>query len=246
MKPSIAPAQLAVARKKSVSRPAHDPEADLVIPANERLADRAYRLLEEQIVTLQLAPETVWSEMMLSDRIEIGRTPVREAVQRLATDNIVQIMPRHGIMISQINVHKQLLVLETRRPLECLVATRAAQRATAEEKNRLLVLAQAMAKMGTEDDVFGFLRSYFVSKRLICEGARNPYTARALAPLHTLSRRFYFLHHQEFADLRVVAELHAEQARAVALGDERAGLKATERLLAYAQDFTKRTITNNF
>src|ERR1043166_7236849 len=72
------------------------------------LTDRAYRELEEMIVTLQLSPGTVLSEQALAVRLKIGRTPIREALQRLARDGLVVIMPRRGIMVSEINLRLQL------------------------------------------------------------------------------------------------------------------------------------------
>ena len=50
----------------------------------ETLTDKAYRALEEEIVTLRIPPGTVVSEAILSRRLGVGRTPVREALQRLA------------------------------------------------------------------------------------------------------------------------------------------------------------------
>ena len=66
-------------------------------PRPDRLADIAHSKLEELIVTLELAPGSLWSEAMLSDRIGIGRTPVREAVQRLAWEQLLTIIRRHGV-----------------------------------------------------------------------------------------------------------------------------------------------------
>ena len=74
------------------------------LTAEDRLADRALRLLEEQIVTLQLPPGSIWSEAALSARIKIGRTPVREAVQRLAADHFVVIMRRHGMPLAPLMI----------------------------------------------------------------------------------------------------------------------------------------------
>ena len=92
------------------------------------LTDRAYRELEEMIVTLQLSPGTVLSEQALAARLKIGRTPIREALQRLARDGLVVIMPRRGIMVSEINLRLQLRLLEVRRELERLMASLAAER----------------------------------------------------------------------------------------------------------------------
>ena len=216
------------------------------LTAEDRLADRALRLLEEQIVTLQLPPGSIWSEAALSARIKIGRTPVREAVQRLAADHFVVIMRRHGIMISQINIQDQLFVLEARRQLEGMIASRAARRATPEERERLEIIAGAMSEAGKRGDVFEFLRFYFFSKKLLSAACRNPYAARGVATLHSLSRRFYFIYHKQFGDLSVVAELHAAQARAVARGDEKEAQAASDQILSHAEAFTKRTVTNSF
>src|SRR6516164_1759231 len=111
--------------------------------------------------------------------------------------------------------------------------------------SRAAQIAEALRSTGKGGDVISFLRYYYFSKKMLCEAARNPYAARAIAPLHTLSRRFYFLHHKEFDDLLVVAEHHAAQAAAAAVGDEEAALQASERIVDYAEGFTKRIVTGS-
>ena len=103
--------------KKSVKRRSRVSQSE-----DATLTDRAYRELEEMIVTLQLSPGTVLSEQALAVRLKIGRTPIREALQRLARDGLVVIMPRRGIMVSEINVKLHLRLLEVRRVLERLMA----------------------------------------------------------------------------------------------------------------------------
>ena len=79
------------------------------------LAEKAYDRVEEMIVTLELEPGSVFSEVELSKRIEIGRTPLREALQRLSADRLVKTMPRRGMVVTEINIREQLALLETRR-----------------------------------------------------------------------------------------------------------------------------------
>ena len=87
----------------------------LVISAEEAsLSNQAYSQIEEMIVTMQLAPETPVSEAQLSAFLGIGRTPIREAIQRLSREHLVSIVPKRGIFISDLNTQKQLRVLETR------------------------------------------------------------------------------------------------------------------------------------
>ena len=96
----------------------------------ETLADQAYRELEEEITTLRIPPGAILSEAQLSERFGIGRTPVREALQRLAREGLVVIMPRRGVVVSEIDVAAQLRLLEVRRELERLMVRGAAQRAS--------------------------------------------------------------------------------------------------------------------
>jgi len=183
---------------------------------------------------------------MLSESLGIGRTPVREAVQRLAEYHLVLIIKRHGIRIAEVNEQEQLLVLETRRELERLIATRAARRASAEDKKTLAAMAQALLKAGKAGDVVEMLRQYFVAKTFTASCAGNRFSAQAIAPLYTLSRRFYFMHHKELNDLSEVARLHAELLRAIATGDEQAAAVACDLQIDYAAAFAKRIITRGF
>lgn len=67
----------------------------------EPLTGQAYRLLEEQIVTLRIVPGEVLSEYALAEQLGLGRTPIREALQRLAGEGLVAILPRKGILVTQ-------------------------------------------------------------------------------------------------------------------------------------------------
>ena len=103
----------------------------------ESLTEQAYRVIEEEIVTLRLKPGDVLSEQLLSATTSIGRTPIREALQRLAREGLITILPRKGILVSDINPRNQLLVLEVRRELERLLSRTGAERATPAQRARL-------------------------------------------------------------------------------------------------------------
>ena len=77
------------------------------------LADQAYELLEEKIISLQLKPGRVYSEAELSELIELGRTPMREALLRLAKERLVQMIPRRGVLISDIDLKQHIGLLAT-------------------------------------------------------------------------------------------------------------------------------------
>src|SRR5919202_364371 len=106
------------AKRAMTGQAVHRRRADNVTVADESLTERAYRSLEEQIVTLQIAPGTVVSEVWLSRRLGIGRTPIQEALQRLARERLVVILPRRGIVVAEENVKTQLRLIELRREIE--------------------------------------------------------------------------------------------------------------------------------
>jgi DNA-binding GntR family transcriptional regulator len=213
------------------------------MPHAERLnlADQALMQLEELIVTLELAPGTVWSEAVLCERLQIGRTPVREALQRLQNEHLVEIVPRFGVRIVETNVEDQLLLLEVRRELERLVATRAARRATEEERAQCYQMADDLIAM-LERGVVEFLRYHYRVKRYITSIARNHYAEHALLPFHAISRRFYYLHYLHTRDMPLAAEHHARVIRAVAEGNEAAAATASDVLMDYAVEITRAVI----
>lgn len=208
----------------------------------DTLTDQAYRQIEERIVTLRLRPGEVLSEQQLSASLKIGRTPIREALQRLALEGLVRILPRKGILVSEINPREQLLVLEVRRELERLLSRAGAERATTEEREALNEIARAMDKAGKISDDIAFMRLDRDLNQLMVETAHNDYAARAMKLLSGQSRRFWYMHYKEAADLPLCARLHAEQARAIAKGDPVRAAKATDQLMDYVETFTRATV----
>jgi len=96
------------------------------LPATQ--AEQAYRILLEDIVTLRLDPGEVLAEDALRERLGLGRTPIREALQRLASEDLVVVLPRRGVIVSQINVADLTEIYEVRSKLEGLAARLAAER----------------------------------------------------------------------------------------------------------------------
>jgi DNA-binding GntR family transcriptional regulator len=209
------------------------------VKKQERLVDTAHRKLEEKFINLKLPPGSVWSEEQLSELVGIGRTPVREAVLRMAADHLVDVAKRAGVLIKDVSIQEQLIVLETRRELEALVSSRAARRATDAERAQLRKLAQHIEKAGKEDDVKAYLALHFEIKHFVSAAARNPYAERALTPLHTLSERFYFMYHREINNLLEVSVQHAALTRAIADGDEALAKKLSIEVNDTAETFTK-------
>jgi DNA-binding GntR family transcriptional regulator len=193
------------------------------------------------IITLRLAPGAAVSELALSEALGIGRTPIREALQRLAREGLVAILPRRGILVSEINVKRQLRLLEVRRALETLIARKAARRATEAERARLLELAKTFEACARSRDDVAFMRADREFNTVAAEACHNEFADGAMGLIHSLSRRFYFTHHKQAGDMAVTARAHAAMARAIASGDEERAAKATEKLLDVIERFTRET-----
>jgi DNA-binding GntR family transcriptional regulator len=211
-----------------------------IAPPTESQADTAHRRLEEMIVTLQLPPGSHWSEESLAEKIGIGRTPVREAVKRLQTDYLVSILPRHGLMITEINIHEQLLVIELRRELEAFISTRAARRIMASDRERLAAAADEIDDAGRQGNLEKYLREVFKANNLIAKAAGNPYAARSISPLYAMSRRFYYRYESDLRNLGSMGRLHAERARAVVRQDEKAALVTVTALMDQIESYTRK------
>ncbi|HEX2540571.1 MAG TPA: GntR family transcriptional regulator [Caldimonas sp.] len=194
------------------------------------------------IVTLQLAPGAVVSEAELSERLGIGRTPIREALQRLARERLVNILPRRGVMVSEINVKSQLRLLEVRRELERLISRSAARRATASERDAFRRLADAFEASAAANDDVTFMRTDREFNSLQAAATHNEFAIGAMTLLHGLSRRFWYIHYKQAADMPLTAQLHAAIARAIADADEAGAARATDKLVDAIERFTRDSV----
>ncbi len=195
---------------------------------------------------LELPPGGAVSEAMLSERLGIGRTPFREALQRLARERLVQILPRRGVIVSDINVKAQLRLLEVRREVERLVARSAARRASPEERARFAELAKAFERAARTNDDVTFLRIDREFNELCLVAARNEFATTAMQLMASLSRRFWYLHYKQAADMPETARLHADIARGIAAGDADAAGQAADALLDNIEAFTRNTVSTDF
>ncbi len=203
------------------------------------LTDVAYAALEERIVTLEMAPGADVSEQELCQETGFGRTPVREALQRLAREGLVVVLPRRGIRVTATDPARQLLVLEVRRELERLLSRTAATRATDLQRRDLRAIADGMERAAGTCDDRAFMRLDRQMNLLVMAAAHNEYAAGAMRLINGQSRRFWFQHYKTAADLPLCARLHAAQARAIAAGDAAAAAEALDRLMDYTETFAR-------
>ena len=192
---------------------------------------RAYRILERMIVTLDLAPGSVVTEGALIERVGLGRTPVREAIQRLAWEGLLDIRPRAGIAIAPLHPGDWLRVLDARRGVEVVLARSAARFVTREAADMFHDAALAMQKAVISGNVLAFIQADKALDEALAQAADNPFAARLAAPLQTHSRRFWFRYKAD-TGLAESAEHHVALIRSILDGDEEAAAKDAKRLMA--------------
>ena len=155
-------------------------------------ASQAYLILERDIVTLRLGPGVLLTESQLIERVGLGRTPVREAVQRLAWEGLMEIRPRAGIAISALDPSDFAKVLEARRGIEQVLAKSAARYASSADDEAFGFVGKEMRRAAETGDVDLFLDADKAFDTVLAGAAANAYAARLAAPLQTHSRRYWF------------------------------------------------------
>lgn len=231
---------------RRVAKPASKSAAAAPATRPRSLTAQAYERIEELIVQLELLPGTALSEAELSARLGIGRTPVREALQRLAREHLVQILPQRGVLVSELDIKRQLRLLETRREVERLVARCAARRATDTERQQFAELAKEFNAAAKAKDQVRFMRADKLFNDLSLRAARNEFASGAMGLMHGLSRRFWFMHHRQADDTPSIAVMHARIAQAIADGDETRAAKALDALIDHNEAFTRSTVSTDF
>jgi DNA-binding GntR family transcriptional regulator len=206
-------------------------------PPRKTLRMQAYEALEHLIVTQVLVPGTSVTEEELARRTGIGRTPIREALQRLAREGLVSIRPRSAIVILEMTHSRQLQLLEARAALQEQTVRLAARRADVEQRARMLQLAQAVEDAAAIGDGELYLRIARDIHAALCDAARNEFLQRFMGSLYVLSRQFSFTHLRE-VDFPHAAGTHAAILRAVAARDEQAAAEASQRMMEFLLDFT--------
>jgi len=134
------------------------------------------------------------------------------------------------------------MLLEVRRELERLMAAKATQRANDAEREHFLGIARGMEQASVDNDDIEFMRLDRELNLAVARAARNEFASRAMGLMHGLSRRFWYFHYKEVADLPLCAKLHADLARAIGQSDSQKAVAASDQLMDYIEDFTRASL----
>jgi DNA-binding GntR family transcriptional regulator len=156
------------------------------------LADQAYVALRDLIVSLELQPGSFVKEPELVARLGIGRTPVREALRRLAQERLIEVYPRRGMVVTTVDVRDLARLCEVRLALEPEAARLAAERATEADLDELTELMAELAARRRRDD-----RSLIdLDRRIhtaVYRASHNQFLAETLEQYYTHALRIWML-----------------------------------------------------
>ncbi|MGZ9720852.1 GntR family transcriptional regulator [Rhizobium miluonense] len=156
------------------------------------LSHLAYLALEHQIVTLALQPGALVTEKQLIEMAGQGRTPVREAIQKLAWQGLIHVRPRVGLQIAEIRPDDHRHVMQVRRELEPIAAALAAVHADEQQRDQLQQCARLMAGCAVTGDLSGFFAADKTFDEILEDACPNNFITSALGPVQTHARRLWY------------------------------------------------------
>ena len=201
---------------------------DIQLKVQKPLKDLVYLELKHKILTGEIISQTRLMEIDLSEKMNVSRTPIREAIKRLADDGLVKVEPRRGAYVANISIKDMLDVFEVREDMEGFVAKLAAQRITDDEKQHLRSIAreyeQAIEKADDKETIIE-LDEKFHNFIVQCSG--NETLSELVKYVQELSLRFRYLYYDDFSLYESTAEQHNRIMEAINAGrDEEARSEA--------------------
>jgi DNA-binding GntR family transcriptional regulator len=217
------------------------PQQSVTSTAGEPLTDIAFRRLEDMITTRKLPPGSMVSEVQLAFELKMGRTPIREALQRLRQIGFVEMHARRGTFVCSVDVQHQLELLEVRRPLEELVVRCAAIRATHAEREELPKLADKMMEAAQRESIDDYIYAGREVHEAEVRATHNAMLVATMQAIHAQSRRFYW----SMAQVRTYQEgaaHHKKVLTAIAARDATTAVEAVRGLMQFLEEVTRATL----
>jgi DNA-binding GntR family transcriptional regulator len=181
-------------------------------------SEEAYRRILERIVILEMPPGSVVNEARLREELQIGRTPIREALQRLARENLVRSIPHRGTFVTDVNITDLARITEVRVVLEAHAARLAAEKATAADRGAISELLELQRRAYVTDQR-DLMRLDQQIHRLVYRTTHNAFLEATLERYFNLSLRLWYLVLDRQVRLRDAVDEHMELLEAILAGD---------------------------
>lgn len=188
--------------------------------SSSSLADRAYEALRHRLVMLDIAPGDVINEAALSAELEVGRTPIREALKRLEGAHLVVSYPRRGTFAANVDITDLAAITEMRQALEPIAATRAARNITPELREEFAATIAELGELRAGLDARTLIERDLEVHRLIYRAVDNIHLQETLVRLDDLATRIWCLVLPRIPDLLGHIREHISLLEGILAGDE--------------------------
>ncbi|TAM66072.1 MAG: GntR family transcriptional regulator [Microbacteriaceae bacterium] len=184
------------------------------------LADHAYQQLRDKLIMLDIRPGDPINDGLLAAELQIGRTPIREALKRLESDHLVVSYARRGTFATIVDITELADVSEIRELLEPLAARRAARMSTAPMREQLREVAETIASIGSAPvNQRELMRYDITTHRLIYRAAANRHLEDVLVRYDNLATRIWCLVLDKIPSMSGHITEHVQLLEAIADGD---------------------------
>ncbi len=197
---------------------------------NVRHSDRAYEALKQKIIQLKLAPGSPIEENALMASLGIGRTPLREALQRLSQEDLIKSIPRRGYFVANINHGDALHVFEVRKQLEGFSARLAAERAKEADIAEMHIYMAELEQGADNSDFDWNLEADLKFHQLVSHASGNPFLQQTLNRLFSLTIRLLYLNRLPVTIVKDELEIYREIFDAIQMRDP---YKASEAMIKH-------------
>jgi len=160
---------------------------------SESLSDRAYQILRDRLIMLDIAPGEPINEAALVVELNIGRTPLREALKRLEVDHLVHSYPRRGTFASRVDITELAAITEVRLSLEPLAADRAAALGGGSVRKDIEQTLHTISNFNGDESRRILMENDLAVHRLIYKAAANHHLEETLIRLDNLATRIWCL-----------------------------------------------------
>ncbi len=152
--------------------------------------EKIYQLIRERILNLEYPPGDIIEEKKIAQEFNISRTPVREALLRLSNQSMINMIPRIGTYVTQIDIKEVKNAYQVKKKLEAYAAELTAEYASEREINRLLEIAAEMDSYLGSSDYLKYIQSDYEFFKIIRETCRNDLLTEMLEDLNHIIVRF--------------------------------------------------------
>ncbi|MGO4327600.1 GntR family transcriptional regulator [Cupriavidus sp. 2TAF22] len=188
--------------------------------------ERAYSGLRERLTTLVYRPGEHLNISTLVEDLDIGRTPINQALHRLANEGLVQILPRKGVVVAPLSIDDALHLIDVRMANETLCARLAAERITADGLLVLEGILRELDEAVARRDLPLVTNLDRLFHEEVAHRSGNPILIEILKVLHARSQRFWAISLSSEGHLGEVGEEHRAILQALRDGDGAAAASA--------------------